>query len=386
MSIIGKHLRQLFNLESPLDYKHRIDVQIASLEAQSEDLTGKEHHKERTEKGKQISSLHNDQRYVDACRVLKGLAPTHGFFKGDGPSQEDAQIDAVQAAQLAQQAEDALAEVTETEEKHIDIDSHLVKDSAQEEDMLLQSWSDRIDMLEKITPAGSASISVETVDELENVAREIVDYKARLKSEFGYTNKDLKNETELANVEARLDKIASTLLPACSEMSYGPRGSIMVEKVQPSGKSLRAWADYLRKRELDLAAKIARNHEFAFNLGPSEAKEVSKLLLEMAEIKTKLKTQGQTAHEVDRNDGVIERELRLTEIRRKQDREKSAPKHRSKDLLEALHELEEVQGEVETLKQVLREENRLTKEDMKQDPDIRELEERIAILKKLGGA
>merc|ERR1711924_186331 len=61
-------------------YKKTIDEQIAALEAEAAALTGKDNKKARTEKSKEASNLKTEPKYIDACKVAKGLEPKNGNF------------------------------------------------------------------------------------------------------------------------------------------------------------------------------------------------------------------------------------------------------------------------------------------------------------------
>mmetsp|Transcript_40237 Transcript_40237/g.94629 ORF Transcript_40237/g.94629 Transcript_40237/m.94629 type:complete len:280 (-) Transcript_40237:124-963(-) len=61
-------------------FKAEMDLRIASLKQQAEELTGKDNKKARAEKSKEAAALGNEKQYIDAVRVLKGLPPMHGFF------------------------------------------------------------------------------------------------------------------------------------------------------------------------------------------------------------------------------------------------------------------------------------------------------------------
>ena len=61
-------------------YKREVEAKISMLEFQQAQLTGKDRKKERSAKGKEAAELRNEQRYVDACKVVKGLEPKFGHF------------------------------------------------------------------------------------------------------------------------------------------------------------------------------------------------------------------------------------------------------------------------------------------------------------------
>merc|ERR1719222_974167 len=61
-------------------FKAEVDEQIAALEAEAEKLTGKDNMKARSAKGKEAMDMKHKPQYIDACKVVKGLQPVHGFF------------------------------------------------------------------------------------------------------------------------------------------------------------------------------------------------------------------------------------------------------------------------------------------------------------------
>ena len=61
-------------------YRHEVETRIAKLEMEASQLTGKDNKKERSAKGKQIADLKNENKYVDACKIVKGLDPKFGHF------------------------------------------------------------------------------------------------------------------------------------------------------------------------------------------------------------------------------------------------------------------------------------------------------------------
>ena len=61
-------------------YRREIETKIAKLEMEATQLTGKDNKKERSAKGKEVADLKNEHKYVDACKVAKGLEPKFGHF------------------------------------------------------------------------------------------------------------------------------------------------------------------------------------------------------------------------------------------------------------------------------------------------------------------
>lgn len=85
--------------ESAAECKEHAEKQIASLQAEADALSGKDHQKARGEKGKKISALRSGGRYIDACRVTKGLAPAHGHFEAESADTAGAEAEGSQATQ-----------------------------------------------------------------------------------------------------------------------------------------------------------------------------------------------------------------------------------------------------------------------------------------------
>merc|ERR1740123_816541 len=95
-------------------YKAEIDAKHAQLEAEAAALTGKDNKKARSEKSKEASAVRKTDEYIDAERVVKGLAPKHGHFvkAGQAPAAKEAPAAAAPAdsdehpAQVATAKED----------------------------------------------------------------------------------------------------------------------------------------------------------------------------------------------------------------------------------------------------------------------------------------
>eukprot|EP00931_Biecheleriopsis_adriatica_P094258 TRINITY_DN6792_c0_g2_i1.p1 TRINITY_DN6792_c0_g2~~TRINITY_DN6792_c0_g2_i1.p1 ORF type:complete len:182 (-),score=26.08 TRINITY_DN6792_c0_g2_i1:228-773(-) len=80
MASVGCFVRWALLSESAADYKARVETHIASLGEKSGKLVGRDYQMARSAIGKSIAKMRNEPRYVDACRVVKGQAPAHGFF------------------------------------------------------------------------------------------------------------------------------------------------------------------------------------------------------------------------------------------------------------------------------------------------------------------
>lgn len=379
----------MLRLESAEEYKDRIDADIALLEAEAAEHHGKQDQRVRSATGKYISRLRLNPRYVDACRVSRGLAPAHGYFEkeavqavheskdesGHEPS-SSSHIDSNEAAKLAREAEQALFEAIPESEREVAVqtlalnEDGLPKDS---EDTLIHAWSLRLDRLEdRINESGVTTMK--DVDDLQLVAQEVVDYKAILHKKLGKSKKDLKADDDLKHFELRLEKVSEALLAATGSEDQHPSASI------------KAKARELRSRERNLATRLVRHHEDTVGLCPSEAREISELVVKVADLKAALKAKGLAEHEQDRNEEVMKLLIRLQELRQKEHHDAKHSKRHSKEFTADMEELEQLHADLEALKHTLRDEHGYSQKDIRQDPEISALEERLTFLKKFGGA
>merc|ERR1712187_540535 len=197
----------------------------------------------------QISEIKVGNQYIDACKVVKGLEPKHGFFvlkeaepaaaKTKGPSVEElaepAEEDAKQEAEKKKKDDKkpkkqesagiSPAERDELEKLKTDIIARKAELKAQglsggacNKDETVVAWVTRMNELkEKAEPGstqkakkkeekkkGKGSLTAEEQKEAEALRGEIETYRGKLKTEFGYSNKDIKADPELKEMEAKL--------------------------------------------------------------------------------------------------------------------------------------------------------------------------------------
>jgi len=226
-------------------YKVEIDEQIAALEKEVAELTGKDNKKARTEKSKQISEIKVGNQYIDACKVVKGLEPKHGFFvlgeaepvvaKTKGPSVEELAAKAEEDAKAEKKKKDdkkpkkqdgagiSPAERDELEKLKTDLIARKTELKAQgnsggacNKDEQVVAWVTRMNELKEKAEPGSTqkakkddkkkkgTLSAEEQKEADDLKGEIEIYKGKLKTEFGYSNKDIKADPELKEMETKL--------------------------------------------------------------------------------------------------------------------------------------------------------------------------------------
>merc|ERR1712083_881232 len=77
---MGSATETKLDTEGAQAYKDEHEQAIKAVEAEAAALTGKENKKAKTEKTKEASGMKNDPKYIDACKVLKGLDAPNGNF------------------------------------------------------------------------------------------------------------------------------------------------------------------------------------------------------------------------------------------------------------------------------------------------------------------
>jgi len=342
------------------------------------------HHRERSAMGKAIAELRADKRFIDACRVFNGLLPAHDHFHSvfaTCPARDhfhsalsactqDHHADSDAAARLAADAEAELAELKGPQAT--------VAPSFEDADISVKIWSQRLDKLEasmagplEVVPEGGT----DSMNELESVASAIMEFRQDLKRSCGYLNKDLKEDAQLQNLEERLDVLAGALFPAEHPSEIG--------------------AEDLRQWERRLAAQLETERQAIAGLSPSEAKEVARLVNEIADLKPTLAVQGLTEHEQEAGEQVLPRSTRLAELRQKErhdkkynHQDKKHSKHsKHSQQLGAIHEdTHMVRDKLGDFKMQLHDEQGLSWKEIKKDEDVVELETRLANIEKMAGA
>jgi hypothetical protein len=226
-------------------YKKIIDEQIAALEAEAAALTGKDNKKARTEKSKEASNLKLEPKYIDACKVAKGLEPKNGNFaakpqvasdehpsarqaaqpeaetsadtkeskkKDDKPKkkQESAGISPDERKELEQLKTDIIAKKSELKEqgmsggqinKNEDVVRMVNRMNELKEKENPGCLSQQKE--EKKPKKGKALSSDQEVAKAA-LEKEIEEYRGKLRTEFGYSAKEIKADPDMKEMEAKL--------------------------------------------------------------------------------------------------------------------------------------------------------------------------------------
>jgi hypothetical protein len=227
-------------------FKAEHEAKIAEMQRVIESLSGKDNKKERTAKSKELADFKVHKQYIDACKVVKGFDPVNGFFTiklagGDKVEVQAAEsasaqqagkadADAKKKPRPAKQAESAglsPAEKRELEQLKNDIITRKAQlkeqgmsGGQQNKDAQVVGWVNRMNELkEKESPGSTAKgdkkeekkskkvLNSDMQKAVDSLRQEIEEYKGRLRTEFGYTNKDIKADPELSEMEAKLAAI-----------------------------------------------------------------------------------------------------------------------------------------------------------------------------------
>lgn len=219
-------------------YRKDVEAQIAKLEMEATQLTGKDNKKERSAKGKEVADLKNEHKYVDACKIVKGLEPKFGHFvtkeavkpeiEADEPVQEAAENKPKKEHKKEKKAESAGLSPAETKELE-DLKQKIIEEKAILKEQGLSGGQinknesivamvNRLNELKEKQDPGSSKkekdakkdskkktpLSAEEQKEYAQLQGDIEVYKAKLRNEFGYSNKDMKADPDLKDMEARL--------------------------------------------------------------------------------------------------------------------------------------------------------------------------------------
>lgn len=356
-------------MEYAADFRKSTEILIAELQHEAETLPGKEFHKERVAREKEIMELQGSPRYVDACRVTKGLAPVHGYFVQQVPSPTSG---------LSRQEAAAMAAKVEMELKALEPEEAIeepalpapgtVGGRPEDADKLIRGWERRVGQLESKTKTLDRvpPRTQQDTNELEKIAEEIVWFRTCLKKNCGYSDKDLHHEDKLVALEDRLDKLAD----------------VMLRDEEAPKSSLEEAADGWRKKQQTLLSKIIHDLQVNSKLSPAAAKELERLMTEVVELKAELRAKGLNEHEQDKDERVLTRLVRLEELRQWGHRDKKQSREH-KDILEMVQGLRD---ELDQHKRRMRDELGLKQQELKHDTTVAELEERFSMLCKVGGA
>jgi len=230
--------------EAAQKFKDEADTKFAALEAEAALLTGKDNKKARTEKSKEASEVKKTPEYIDASKVIKGQTPKNGHFatiKSAAKGGDDATA-ATAAAPAADEKKDdkkkkelkptGAAGISKEERAELDNlkndiiskkkelkDSGMSGGQINKDEGIVAMVKRMNDLKEKENPGCLAAakeekkggskkkMSAQSEAEKRELEQQIEEYKGKLKSEFGYSAKDIKADPDLMEMVAKLAAI-----------------------------------------------------------------------------------------------------------------------------------------------------------------------------------
>jgi len=222
-------------------YKTEVEARLAAMKVEEDALTGKDNKKARQEKGKEISALKAEKKYIDATKVCKGLEPPGGNFviAASAPAVEAAPVAAAVVEEAPAEEEKAEKEKKPvkkkkglSDEEKVELEklkTDLVARKTQlkadgmsggqmNKDEQVAAWVKRMNELKEILEPGSTGkkggddgktkkkgkMTAEDQTAFDELKQKIEDYTTKCKAEFGYTNKDLKADPDLVEMNKQL--------------------------------------------------------------------------------------------------------------------------------------------------------------------------------------
>merc|ERR1712232_1432583 len=220
-----------------------VDKTIAALEEEIKGLAGKDNKKARTDKEKEKKKIKDDLKYIDACKVVKGLEPKNGNFTvvavpeaapveeapvvAEADKKDEEKKDKKEKPKKAQESAGiSKAERDELEKLKTDIIARKKELKEQgmsggqcNKDEQVVAWVARMNELkEKESPGSTAAgkketkkdapkLSGEAKAQVDTLEKEIEEYRQKLVSEFKYSKKDIAADPDMMDMQAKLKKL-----------------------------------------------------------------------------------------------------------------------------------------------------------------------------------
>merc|ERR1712048_727040 len=222
-------------------YKSEHEAKIREKEEQVNALTGKDNKKARTELSKEVSLMKTEEMYVDACKVVKGLAPPKGNFiksivegeKGKASQaasvtpaadekketkKKDDKPKKVESAGLSKAERDELEQLKkDIIERKAALKAEGMSGGQCNKDEQVVAWVARMTEL-KIKEDPTLADGDKKKDEKKEkkkpsseekmqLEKKMEEYRVQLKSEFGYSDKDIKADPDFMDMQKQLSKL-----------------------------------------------------------------------------------------------------------------------------------------------------------------------------------
>jgi len=247
MALFAKEAEVELDVAGAGAFKAEHEAAIKAKEDEAAALTGKENKKQRNEISKQVSALKVDPKYIDACKVSNGLKPPNGHFAkaaaAEAPAEAPkaaeepapAEAEAKKAPEKKEEKKPKKAESAGLSKAERDELEKLKKDLIQRKSELKEqglsggqcnkdeqvvAWVARMQEL-KIKEDPSLADGDKKKDDKKKaekkkaggseeklaLEKKIEDYRLQLKAEFGYSDKDIKADPDMADMQKQLAKM-----------------------------------------------------------------------------------------------------------------------------------------------------------------------------------
>lgn len=232
MKLFKPEAEIMFDAEGACNFKLLHEAAIKEKQDQAEKLTGKQNKNARSEVGKQVQTMRADPMYIDACKVVKGLEAPNGNWmtkteaeaeeKGgyaaeasvtaeskNAAKKEKKEIKKQEGGGLSNAEKDELDKLKEDViERKAELKDQGLSGGQCNKDPQVLAWVLRMQELKiKEDPLGldadgkkddDKKKKEKKVSSAEKLAldKKIEDYRLSLKADFGYTDKDIKNDPD----------------------------------------------------------------------------------------------------------------------------------------------------------------------------------------------
>jgi len=238
MKLFAGEAKLDFDTDGATAFKESHEAAIKAKQAEADALTGKDNKKAKTEKSKEASAMKSDPKYVDALKVLKGLEAPNGNFMtktaADAPAAKKAEAGAAKeeeknGAEKAEKKDEKKPKKMESaglspaEKKELDqLKTDIIKRKGDlkaegksggecNKDEQVVAWVARMQELKIKEDPTLAEGDKKKEDKKKDKGKQteekmaleqkIEDYRMQLKTEFGYSDKDIKADPDMMDLQ-----------------------------------------------------------------------------------------------------------------------------------------------------------------------------------------
>ena len=243
MALFAKEDEVERDVEAATAFKEEHEAAVKAKEDEANALTGKDNKKAKQEKSKEASAMKNEPKYIDACKVLKGLDAPNGNFmtkkkaaapvaekKEDAPKEEEKKKDEkkddkkpakkVESAGISKAERDELEKLkTDLIKRKSDLKAEGKSGGECNKDEQVVAWVARMQELKiKEDPSAAAGgkkddkkkddkKKVDKSGEKMELEAKIEEYRMQLKQEFKYSDKDIKADPDMMEMQKQFAKM-----------------------------------------------------------------------------------------------------------------------------------------------------------------------------------